>query len=155
MNSSSQKIKVSFSTAQLLNKTNLSSEFRRSFSPGKHSQFVHVSKLNTTKTTFKMTCDQLAVQALLQTLNSKHTFCISSPLRRHWSRLSYAWYISAFQGNKDLDFLCLKNIISIIGYLLILVHFFNIYNDIKEDCGTIPQKLKLAIAPDEYLRRAK
>lgn len=68
----------------------------------------------------------LIVQALLQTLNSMHTFCFFTSVRRHCSRLSHAWHISAFlQGNKDLYFICLKNMFSIIGCLLILVQFFD------------------------------
>lgn len=62
----------------------------------------------------------LTVQAVLQTLNSMHTFCTCSPVRRHCSRHSHAWYTSVFfQGNKDLYFICLKSIFYIIVYLLL------------------------------------
>jgi len=64
----------------------------------------------------------LTVQVLLQTVNSVHTFCICNPVRKHCSRLSHAWYTSVFlQRNRDLYFIRLKNILSIIGYLLLIL----------------------------------
>lgn len=72
----------------------------------------------------------LTVQALLQTLNSMHTFCICTPVRRHCSRLSHAWYTSVFlQGNKDLYFICFKNIFSLIGYLFLIL--FQVFDYIQ------------------------